>query len=63
MKLFVNLELEDPKSGAKVWEEKGFSGETTYRTSGSLAKSEGSAVSSATSDLARRVVARTTEGW
>ena len=39
-----------------MWKEKGFAGETTYRTSGSLAKSEAAAVSDAIDDLARRIV-------
>ena len=63
IKLVVNIELENAKTGALVWKESGFTGETTYRTSGSLAKSEASAVRDATADLARRIVERTVEAW
>ena len=63
IKLIVNLELTDVKTGKAVWTEKGFSGETTYRTGGSLMKTEAAAVKEATGDLARRVVERTVEEW
>lgn len=63
VKLIVNLELEDLRGGKSLWKEKGFAGETTYRTSGALAKSEDAAVKDAVSDLARRIVERTIEAW
>lgn len=63
IKLIVNLELQDVKAGKAVWKEKGFAGETTYRTSGSLVKSEETAVNDAMADLARRIVERTVEAW
>ncbi len=63
VKFIVDMELKDVKSGKIVWSEKGFSGETTYRTSGSLAKGEDAAINDAVSDLARRIVERTVEGW
>lgn len=63
MKLIVNIALEDVKGGKLVWQEKGFTGETTYRTTGSLAKSESAAVTDAIADLARRIVERTVEAW
>ncbi len=59
----VNLQLENTKTGKVLWKENNFSGESTYRTTGSLAKSETSAIKDATQDLARRVVERTVEGW
>ena len=59
----VDIYLEDPKTGKALWKENGFSGEATYRTSGSLSKSESAAVDDAVGDLARRVVERTVEGW
>lgn len=59
----VDIVLKDAKSGKTLWKESNFSGESTYRTSGSLAKSESSAISDAVSDFARRVVERTVEGW
>ena len=63
IKLIVDLELKDVKALKTLWKEKEFSGETTYRTGGSLAKSEEAAIKDAISDLARRVVERTVEGW
>ena len=63
IKLIVSLELKDLKSGKVVWSEKDFAGETTYRTSGTLAKTEAAAVNDAIKDLARRVVERTVEAW
>jgi len=59
----VNLELEDAKTGNALWKENGFTGETTYTTSGALAKGENAAVRDAISDLARRIVERTIEAW
>ena len=61
--LTVDMELKDTRQNKTVWTEKGFSGEATYRTSGSLAKSEGLSIKDASKDLARRVVERTVEGW
>jgi len=63
IKLVVNMTLENVKAGALIWKENGFAGETTYRTSGSLARSESAAVSDAIADLARRIVERTVEAW
>ena len=63
VKIFVNLELEDAKSGKSVWKETYFAGEATYRTGGSLAKDETAGVKEATADLARRITERTVEAW
>ena len=63
IKLVVNLELENTKTGALVWSENGFAGETTYRTTGSLAKTETTAVNDAIDDLTRRIIDRTIEAW
>ena len=63
IKIIVNLELYDAKTGSLMWKETGFAGETTYRTSGSLAKSETAAVQDAITDTARRIVERTVEAW
>ncbi|MFH0763682.1 MAG: LPS assembly lipoprotein LptE [Candidatus Omnitrophota bacterium] len=63
IELIVNIELENARTGALVWKETGFAGETTYRTSGSLAKSENAAIRAAIADLARRIVERTVEAW
>ncbi len=63
VKIVVNMELMEAKTGKVVWTEPGFAGETTYRTTGSLAMSEGAAVDAAIVDLARRIVERTVEAW
>ena len=63
IKLIVNIELENRKTGRTMWTEKGFAGETTYRTSGTLVKSENAAIQDAIDDLARRIVERTVEAW
>ncbi len=63
VRLVTNLELTDTKTNTLMWREKEFAGESTYRTGGSLATSETSAINDARSDLARRIVERTIEGW
>ena len=63
IKLIVNMELTNGKTGNVMWTEKGFSGETTYRTSGSLVKTETQAVNDAIDDLSRRIMERTVEAW
>lgn len=63
IKLIVNMELIDAKTGTSQWKEKGFAGETTYMTTGPLAKSDSTAVAAAMDDLARRIVERTIEAW
>lgn len=59
----VNIELKSARTDKTVWKEKEFAGEATYRTGGSLAATESASIKEATSDLARRVVERTIEGW
>ena len=59
----VNVELEDASTGKILWREEGFTGEYTYRTTGTLAASEESALSGAVEDLAKRLVEKTVEGW
>ncbi|MFA5090576.1 MAG: LPS assembly lipoprotein LptE [Candidatus Omnitrophota bacterium] len=64
--IIVNLSLWDRKENKVVWEEKNFTGDTTYFTNYSTTgtpKSEDQAVTDAISDLARRVVERTVEQW
>jgi len=61
--LIVNLTLWNRKENKLVWEEKNFTGNATYFTTGSQAKSEGQAVNDALEDLARRIVERTVEEW
>ncbi|MBF0485874.1 MAG: LptE family protein [Candidatus Omnitrophica bacterium] len=57
------LKLWDPVSEKVVWEEPSFAGDTTFFTTGPLAKSEDAAIQDALTDLARRIVARTIEDW
>ncbi len=59
----VSMTLWDNAEQKPVWSESGFSGDSTYFTTGSLAKSESAAVQNALADLARRVVERTIEDW
>ena len=61
--LVVNISLWDRKENKLLWQENGFTGDVTYFTTGSQAKSEDSAVTDAFNDLARRVVERTVEDW
>jgi hypothetical protein len=63
IRLVVDMELINAKTNETVWKEKSFSGETTYVTTGPLAKSENAAIRDATADLARRIVERTIEAW
>lgn len=61
--LVVNISLWDKKENKLVWEENGFTGDTSYFTSGTQAKTEGAAVTDALTDLARRIVERAVEQW
>ncbi|MGE5279924.1 MAG: LPS assembly lipoprotein LptE [Deltaproteobacteria bacterium] len=61
--LFVNIRLEDSKTGKLLWEKKGFAGETSYYTTGSYVKTEAQALEDAVADLARRIVETTVEIW
>ena len=57
------VELRDVKKDTLMWREPRIIGDATYNLSGAYASSESSAVSAAVSDLARRIVNRTIEGW
>jgi hypothetical protein len=63
--LVVNINLWNRKEDKLVWEEKGFTGDTTYfaLTTNPQYKSEASAITDALDDLARRIVERTVEQW
>lgn len=63
LSLAVSLKLRDRRSDEIMWEEQNFIGDAAYFTSGSLAKSEDTALDEAIADLARRIVERTVEGW
>lgn len=59
----VDINLWDAKENKLVWEEKGFTGEASYFVTGANLKSDSAAITDATTDLARRIVARTVEQW
>ncbi len=61
--LFMNLSLWDARQEKLLWEEKRFVGDTTFFTTGPLAKSEEKARGEAMKELARRIVDRTVEEW
>ncbi|HTY45284.1 MAG TPA: LPS assembly lipoprotein LptE [Patescibacteria group bacterium] len=61
--IVVNLSLFDNRKQQVVWEEKNFTGDTTYFTRGAAVKSDDVAVSDAVKDIARRIVERTVEQW
>ena len=63
LNLVVNISLLDKKENSLLWEEKGFTGDSTYFTTGSQAKTEDEAINSALVDLARRIVERAVEDW
>ncbi len=59
----VSLELWNSNKDEVSWTEPGFTGETTYFTTGALARTEEAAVEDAITDLARRIVERVIEDW
>jgi hypothetical protein len=61
--IMVDISLRDTKEDRIVWEEQSFTGDTTYFLSGTNAKSDATAITEATKDIARRIVARTVENW
>ncbi|MDD2654750.1 MAG: LptE family protein [Candidatus Omnitrophica bacterium] len=63
LNIVVNLTMIDKARGEVLWQENNFTGDTTYFTTGSLAKSEDAAIKDALNDLARRIVERTVEQW
>jgi len=63
LNMVVNISLWDNGENKLLWEEKSFTGDTTYFTRGTSAKSEDTAINDAITDLARRIVERTVEQW
>jgi hypothetical protein len=63
LNIVVNISLWDKKENKLVWSENNFTGDSSYFTTGSNAKSEDTAVTDAITDLARRIVERTVEQW
>jgi hypothetical protein len=60
LNLVVNISLWDKKENKLLWEEKGFTGDTSYFPA---QNSENAAIKVALDDLARRIVARVVEEW
>ncbi len=60
--IIVNLVMKNSKDEV-VWEEKNFTGESTYSLTGSNAKSENAALDEAINDLSQRILERTIEDW
>ena len=63
LKLVVNMDLLNTRTGKMMWTERGFAGETTYNATGPLAKTDAAAMNDAIDDLSRRIVERTVEAW
>jgi hypothetical protein len=63
LNLVVNISLWDRIENRLIWEEKCFTGDTVYFTTGQDAKSEDAAIVDGLNDLARRIVERTVEQW
>ncbi len=63
LNVVVNLRFIDLTTRTIVWEEDGFTGDTTYFALGSNAESETAGLERAIEDLARRIVERTVENW
>jgi hypothetical protein len=63
--IVVNLKMWDNTGPEKqiLWEENGFTGETSYFVTGTQAISEDQAIQNSIIDLARRIVERTVEQW
>lgn len=59
----VNMSLRDNKKKEVLWQEKSFTGDQTYFTTGQNVKSEDSAINEAITDLARRIIERIVEEW
>lgn len=58
--IVVNIRMRDKRNNKLLWEERGFTGDTTYFPA---KKSEASAINDAIADLSRRIVQRTVEQW
>ena len=61
--IVCSVEVKDVRKDVLLWQDSRVIGDSTYSVSGTYTTSESSAVSSAVSDLARRIVNRTIEGW
>ncbi|NQV04083.1 MAG: hypothetical protein HQ532_01170 [Candidatus Omnitrophica bacterium] len=61
--LVCDFRLKSAKDSKILLEEEGLTGDATYFTTGTLAKSETEALKTAARDLARRIVNRIVEDW
>jgi hypothetical protein len=61
--IVCSIEFRDVRKNKLMWREPRIIGDSTYIVSGAHATSESSAITSAVSDLARRIVNRSIEGW
>jgi len=63
LNIVVNLRFIEQNTQTVLWEEPGFTGDTTYFALGASVESESDALSRALTDLARRIVERSVEDW
>jgi len=63
LSIVVKLRFVDQTTGELLWQETGFTGDTTYFALGAGAESEAGALDRAVTDVARRIVERTVESW
>ena len=63
LNIVVNVRMYNLKDNTIMWDEPGFTGDTTYFTTGSNTESESRALTRAINDLARRIVERSVENW
>jgi len=63
IRVVVSLTLTEKATGKVIWKEPSFAGEATYFLTGTSAQSQSSAIDSALTDLATRVVERTIQNW
>ena len=63
LNVVVDLRMYDQHTNELMWEEPGFTGDTTYFALGASTESEAAALSRAITDLARRIVERAVENW
>ncbi len=61
--IVCSVKLKDTKKDILIWQEPRVIGDYAYILSGTYASTESSAISGAVSDLAKRIVNRTIEGW
>ena len=61
--IVINMSMWDRKQNTQIWQETGFTGDTTYYVSGPSSISEAAAINNALTDITRRVVERAVEQW